>query len=67
MNEINREALVLFKDNSLLVLKNMLVQKTTELTLPEIEILEKAIEYHRNYNHTKLQKAKLKKEIVNGK
>ena len=56
MTEIEKQSLVLFKDEPLWRIKEMRVKKG--LSDRELEIIEKALEYYRAYNRSKLEKKK---------
>lgn len=54
---LEKEALVLYKDHSLLVLKSFKTEKATSLTGYEQEVINQAMDYHRFYRSYKLKKA----------
>ena len=64
MTEIETQALVLFKENELYKLKEMLITTCSSISDVDLEILETAIELHRMYNHIKLTEAKNKKQKI---
>lgn len=55
MTEIEKQALVLFRDHSFLILKSYKVS-TKGLSPLEIETIDKALDYHRSYNTCKMKK-----------
>lgn len=62
MTQLQKDALVLFKEFSHLELKMFLEAKKDTLNPDEIKVIEEALDYHRIYISKRLEEAKKSKD-----